>query len=481
MTGSCSSGFSINEAGNGSGGACDPGSSYANTQGPRPCVSDQAAEYCPKPGVPWAGIDGIAPDSLSGTVFACEGVQGATVLLNGPTGCKYYHSSLSDSQTIRMLDFDPLSFPIEWYFGQPRVPCTYLDNSDYVYGSQDKLEEALAYFKDDKTTELLCLVNSPGAALVGDDLDRIAQSSLDGKRFLSLQTPGYSIGMCAGFETAACLLVDRLASGAPANPVPRRVNLIGMPLYLRNYAGDVAEMTRLVELAGLEVGCVLCGGGSVAQVAQMCNASLNVVVHPEFGLKTAQFLEERFGTPYYVCDGAPVGFAATEKALADIAQLAGGDAGPVVRESEQARMRAFSFLSRLHSLTGLPKGVTFAVEGTYSELFALVSFLSDYLAMVPVAAWPAFPQADCYKDKLVELMKDLQVPQALDASPSSCQAELVFASGSTIARMQLEGHSFSGIETMLPTMGYLDVVPKTYLGIRGALQLVEMVLNGLHF
>ncbi|MBO4353080.1 MAG: hypothetical protein J5818_06265 [Eggerthellaceae bacterium] len=64
----------------------------------------------------------------------------------------------------------------------------------------------------------------------------------------------------------------------------------------------------------------------------------------------------------------------------------------------------------------------------------------------------------------------------IDAAP-----ELFFGTGDTIARLRLAGVEFSGIEMALPTLGYIDVLPKTYLGARGALQLIEAVLNGLLF
>ena len=493
----------------------------------------------------------IEPDSLQGVVFACEGVEGATVLLNGPTGCKYYHSSISDSQTFRQMEFDPLNFPMTWYFGQPRVPCTYLDNSDYVYGSEKKLVEALEYFRDAAHVKLLCIVNSPGAALIGDDLVGIAERTLDGRPFMTIETPGFSEGMCAGHEKAACAIVDHLiprgeaASGAVDE---HRVNVLGLSLYQRHYTGDVAEIRRLLEAMGLTVGCVLCAGGSVDDVRELPRAALNVVVNPEFGLQTARHLQERFGTPYYVCDPLPIGFDATERMAREVAALVGGDAVPVLRECREARKRAFSYISRLNSLTGLPTGVPFAVEGTYSQLRAYAEFFVRYLAMVPVALMPAFPQADCARKQLVGVLDELGFADALgrdpidghivggmlcdgegmvdcdsadvrdadcnmadgqergcdlaggqladcgmageDTSGVACRdradvgftpPELFFGSGAVIGRMRLANMRFSGVETMLPSLGYLDVVPKTHFGPRGALQLVESVLNGLVF
>ena len=150
-------------------------------------------------------------------------------------------------------------------------------------------------------------------------------------------------------------------------------------------------------------------------------------------------------------------------------------------ECKAARKRAFSYISRLNSLTGLPTGVPFGVEGTYAELAAYTEFLLEYLALVPVSLTPAFPQADCARDRLLALLEEAGFTDALGRDPVDAAPELFFGSGARIAQMRLAGLRFSGVETMLPSLGYLDVVPKTHFGPQGALQLVESVLNGLLF
>ena len=422
----------------------------------------------------------IEPDSLTGVIFACEGIEGATVLLNGPTGCKYYHSAISDSQTFRQLEFDPLNFPMTWYFGQPRVPCTYLDNADYVYGSEAKLTDALEYFGKASGIGLLCIVNSPGAALIGDDLEGIAARHLGNVPYLTIETPGFSEGYCAGHERAARALIEKLAGDAPAVRA-RRVNVLGLSLYQRHYTGDVAELRRMLESMGLEVGCMLCAGCTLEEMRALPSASLNIVVGSELGLDTARFLEERFGTPYYVCNPLPIGFDATERMARDVAQLVEGDPGALLSECREARKRAFSYISRLNSLTGLPTGVPFAVEGTYSQLIAYTEFLMNYLGMVPVSLVPAFGQATQSRAALEELLAQVGLDDVLGSDLEQAAPELFFGSGSAIALLRLANVAFSGVETMLPTLGYLDVVPKSHYGPTGALRIVESVLNGLAF
>ncbi|MCR5174507.1 MAG: hypothetical protein K6C09_07775, partial [Oscillospiraceae bacterium] len=92
----------------------------------------------------------ITADSLTGAVFALEGMRNAVVLLNGPMGCRFYHSTTSRFLMTRPLlklpagqdgtrepvDYNTLN---DWFFRQERVPCTCLDGYDYVYGTKEKV------------------------------------------------------------------------------------------------------------------------------------------------------------------------------------------------------------------------------------------------------------------------------------------------------------------------------------------------------
>ena len=51
--------------------------------------------------------DPVTPDALSGMIFAMEGIRNAVVLLNGPMGCRFYHSTTSQFLSIRPLLYIP--------------------------------------------------------------------------------------------------------------------------------------------------------------------------------------------------------------------------------------------------------------------------------------------------------------------------------------------------------------------------------------
>ena len=159
-------------------------------------------------------LTSITPDSFSGLIFGFEGIKNTIVLLNGPTGCKFYHSATTDNQTLRQMGFDPLNYPELWYFGQPRVPCTYLDKRDYVYGSKDKLTEALHFLESNMNFDLMVIVNSPGAALIGDDIRDIAMDEIQGTPVLTVETP--AIPGTSGTGTA--LHAARLSESCSLTP-----------------------------------------------------------------------------------------------------------------------------------------------------------------------------------------------------------------------------------------------------------------------
>ncbi|MDR1604861.1 MAG: nitrogenase component 1 [Gracilibacteraceae bacterium] len=424
-------------------------------------------------------LENITPDSFSGEVFAFEGIERAITLVNGPSGCKFYHSATADFQTIRQPAFDPLAFPDEWFFGQPRVPCTYLDTRDYVYGSRDKLREAARFLRENVSFDLLCVVNSPGAALIGDDLREIAGAAA-GKPCVTIESPGFSANIGDGYENAVIRLVQQLGL-KKTNIRPGRVNILGLSIFHKYWAGDARELRRLFALSGIEAGCFVCAGCGVDDLRTIPAAALNVVLRPEYGLRSAQRLEEEFGTPFYLCPGPPVGFSATEKMITDLCALLGKNADAFRRASEKARARAFVHIARVHSLTGLPKAALFAVEGDYAEIYAYVSFLVRHFGMVLETASALNPETAVFRDRLKELLTRLKMSGALGRDILDTQGELVFANGNTIAKLKLRGHVFSGIEIALPSLGYLDVLPRTHIGLAGALTLTEQVLNGLMF
>ena len=455
----------------------------------------------------------ITPDSITGMIFAAEGIRGTVTLLNGPMGCKFYHSTTSQF----LMDRPPLYLPAgpdgkktpvsyqfydSWFFRQPQVPCTWLDGEDYIYGTADQVRGALQYLNENVSFSMLVIVNAPGASLIGDSLDELAREILPEQRIVVLESPGYSENFCDGYRLATeeiCrqgFLDDWKMTVSPekesqgkdkqGEDTPEKdsreekagisVNLLGLSVWQRYFEGDLEELVRLLGSMGIRVNCALSAGCTVDDICRIPEADLNIILYPERGRDAAELLRRELQMPYLLCPELPVGFAGTEALFRNIAAQTGASAEPVLEESRRARAKAFSRLRPIHEISGLPEGTLFAVEGSASEVFSYALFLQEYLGMVPDVL--AVTEGEL-PSEAPSASAEGQAAAALRKPMTDTDAELVFGNANTIAMLKTRGRAFCGIEISNPGMGYTDLVTKTHLGIRGALFLTEQVINGL--
>lgn len=417
-----------------------------------------------------------APDGFTGAILAVEGIRDAAVLLNGPTGCKFYHGAVSEGQLPRETSMDPLQFSEEFYFGQPRVPATYLDAQDYIFGATEKLSKMLPKVAE-KGHRLIAVVNSPGAALIGDDLERFIASAGLPIPCVAIESTGFSDRFTRGFQRSVIQVLERL--NPPAVSLQARfVNLIGLSIQHRHWEGDAAELRRLLGLCGIGVNAVVCAGCTAAELRTM-GAAKNVVVHAEYADELSAFLEDRIETGMLVPEaGPPVGFSDTEAWIRSVCRALKADPGPALADIREARTRAFQALSRFNSLTGLPGGATFALHADGSTALSLTRWLYEYLGMVPTAV----SVSEATEDQPAEIRRYLTrigCADAWEADLSGLEPDLVFGGEGFISLFRTEGMPVAGIDIALPGSGDVEVIPKCQLGATGALWLLERILNGL--
>ena len=419
----------------------------------------------------------IMPDGFSGAITAVEGIRDAAVLLNGPTGCKFYHGALSDGRFPRRNSMDPLRYSDEFYFGQPRVPATYLDDQDYIFGATEKLDKILPKTAE-KGHRLIAVVNSPGAALIGDDLERFIAAAGLPAPCVAVESAGFSDGFAHGFQEAVIRTLKRISP--PSLPIrSKRVNLIGISIFQRHWEGDVQELKRLLGLCGIQVNAVLCAGCSVADLEALGSAEANLVVHHEFADELIPFLESAFGRPSLIpATGSPIGFQETERWIEGVCESLRADPAPALADVRRARKRAYDALSRFNSLTGLPKGATFALKADGSIALPLTRWLYDYLGMVPVGVSTNDAVSE-HRKLLRNFLKEIRCADAWDSDGADRAPDLVFGDEGFIGRFRARGLPVFGIDIAMPGGGNLEIIPRCAVGASGTLWLLERILNGM--
>lgn len=413
-------------------------------------------------------LKSISADSLTGTILAVEGILDASVILNGPTGCKFYHSAIADQHFVQNLFYDPTIYNEEFFFGQPKVPCTYLDSEDYIYGSEEKLTK-LINSEALKNRKLIVVVNSPGAALIGDDLQRFLDNHVKDKYCLAIEITGYSGTFSEGFNSTVIQIIKLLKNSE--KPVVRKksVNIIGANIFTRYCEGDLNEIKRIFNLCGVEVNCCISAGATVEEFKSFQSAELNVVLYPDTGLEIAQYLKNEYDMPFISFDTLPIGFDQAFEFFNSVLEILEADNSSLVEEFERARASAYIKIARFNSLTGLPAGASFGVKADSYTTYSVVRFLTSYLSMIPLCVETT--DNNEFTQKINALLKHLNLNNK-QTEIEKCN--IVLADGNTIVL-----NNNRGIEIALPTLGEIDITPKPFLGINGTIRLLEKILNEL--
>lgn len=421
----------------------------------------------------------IGPDGFTAAILAAEGITDATVLLNGPLGCKYFLGRLADREHPR--DVFPGGYGNHYdlcYFGQPRVPCTFLDESDYIDGFREKLEVALPIVAG-RTSGPLIIVNSPGAAMIGDDIGRSVRRFGLADRTVVIESPAFSAPASQGFEETIVRIVGSLVPKR-ASDHDRSVNLLGLSTMHKHWQGTVLELKRILGLMGLEVRSVPGAGSSAAEIRSSADASLNIVLCPEYGMRLARYYEREHGIPFLVpSKGAPIGFDPTESLIQEVASTAKVDATSALHDLRASRYRAAQVLARCASRTNSIKGTTFALRADSSVAFPLAEWLYSYMGMWPEAV-ELLPRSDpAFSSKLRSFLRTIGAVDALSRPVDTTPVDVVLAEGRTVDWLKACGQCIAGVDIAMPESERIHFVPRTHWGPTGALHFLEEMVNDL--
>ncbi len=410
----------------------------------------------------------LLPDGMLGALFAIEGVQGAVTILNGPTGCKYYPASLSDSMIRREISFNPLRHVSEFYFGQSRLPCTYMDTNDYVMGAEEKLKRIFAA-AEAESPELIGVVNSPGASLIGERLpvhsDKIP--------VVRLESPGYSESVGEGYQRGNLALLEALDL-SPVETQKKRVNLVGLSIWHLGWQDSLSDLSSLLSLCGIEVGAAIGLGWSVDQIRESAGSALNVVVDADFSDGICRWYEEELEVPSFSIGRSPLGFAALEEWVDGICSRLNADSSPAREKILEARRLAYREIHRLNTASGLPRGRSFSLMANSSLALPLLEVLHTYLGMTPNVLQPVFGDSALLRDYLRS-----HGLEGLLGEIAEAEADLVLADGNTVASMMARDLSDNGIDVMHPGLRSVQLRPEPLLGLGGTMRLLDMTLNSL--
>jgi len=260
-----------------------------------------------------------------GAMRIATSMEGVHYVLHAPQGDTYA---------------DLLFTMIERRGRRPPVTYTTFQARDLGGDTAELVKRSIAQAVERFQPEALLVGESCTAELIQDQPGALAMGMGFGDLpIVSLELPAYSKKENWGaaetfYQLVRSLLKNQLPAPGTPKPSPLlwkaegrrpRVNLLGPTLLGFRCRDDVREITRLLAERGIDVAVTAPLGARPADLMRIPTADANVCLYPEVAASVCSWLERSFGMA--TIKTVPIGIAATEAFLAELAQVLGLEDG----------------------------------------------------------------------------------------------------------------------------------------------------------
>ncbi|MCK0167661.1 ferredoxin:protochlorophyllide reductase (ATP-dependent) subunit B [Jannaschia sp. S6380] len=242
-----------------------------------------------------------------GAMRVATGMKGLHYVLHAPQGDTYADLLFT---MIERRDHRP---PVTYTTFQARDL-----GSDTATLFKTACRDAYARFKP----QAIIVGASCTAELIQDDPGGLAETMGLDIPVIPLELPSYQRKENFGADETFLQIVRHLARKVERT-AQVSCNLLGPTALGFRHRDDIAEITALLEEAGIAVNVVAPMGATPADIARLGAAHFNVLLYPETGESAARWLERELGQPW--TKTVPIGVGATRDFLAEVGGIVGRD------------------------------------------------------------------------------------------------------------------------------------------------------------
>lgn len=260
------------------------------------------------------------PSDRMGVLWSLLNIADTIVLEYGPAGTTHFSAGF-----FRKIGTTQ----------ENRYFTTHMSEDDVVMGDVSRLEKAIEELDRDLAPKIIFVVASSISAVIGTDLRGVCAYMQDtvNARLITFEHAGLRGDYSAGLVETYSLIVKELVEPSDAKK-PNTYSIIGASIENYRAVSDVNEIKALMNTAfNYDNVVTLFTPNSIENIKKMSSVTLNLVISFE-GLKAAEYLKEKYGTPYFY--GTPYGYQGVLDWLENISKIIDTGINPeVVLEIEE--------------------------------------------------------------------------------------------------------------------------------------------------
>jgi len=430
--------------------------------------------------------------SLGGAAATVTALPGGVPILHSASGCAGNFAWTQNGGS---------GLQVGGYCGSLSVPSSNIQETEVVFGGEDRLREQIRNTLDVIDGGLYVVVTGCVPEVIGDDIFAVVRDFREeGASIIGAATGGFRGNSYWGYDLVLqALAKDYLERGLPKEK--GRVNLWGIVPYMDPFwRGNLEGARLLLEQLGLRVNSFFTTDDTLEEIRTAGAAELNIVVSDIYGQGAAGLFSEFHTTPSLTVP-LPVGPSASGEFLRAVGDALGLEPGEVEAVIARGMRRYYQTMEPLIDCWNdmdLQRYAVVVGDANYSV--ALTRFLADDLGWLPELAVCTDQLTDEEQRSLTERVRGLasgfpvnlvfetdtgEVLGHLNRGRPRSRGEKYFNAfspafvvGSSLDRELARSIGAAHLSVSFPVANRA-VLDRGYTGFNGGLRLVEDLLSAI--